>query len=128
MVSAIDSAVSGLAAAGKILEISAQNIANQSSTKTQVNGKTINAPYVPQKVDTVTLSDGAVKAQVSNVNPATVTVPSNNPQSNGTQQVPNVDQAQELVNQQIAANTYKANLKTIKVQENLDKSLLDITS
>ena len=125
MVSAINTAVSGLAAAGKRLEVSANNIANQFSTKSQINGVTVDQPYVAQQVDQVSLTNGGVEAITHDVNPASVTIVDPNGQG-ATEQVPNVNTDQELVNQNIAAYDYKANLKTIKVQDNLDKSLLDI--
>jgi len=73
MVSAINSALSGLHTAGKKLEVSAQKIA-----------------------------------------------------SSPTQKVPQVDVEKELVNQNTAATEYKANLNTIKVANEMQKSLLDI--
>lgn len=127
MVSAINTALSGLAAASTRLEVSANNIANQFSTKSQVNGVTTDQPYVAQQVDQVSLSTGGTQALVHDVNPATVTIADQSGQG-GTTEVPNVNSDEELVNQNIAAYDYKANLKTIKVQDNLDKALLDIIS
>jgi flagellar basal body rod protein FlgC len=125
MVSAINTALSGLIAASTELNVSANNIANQFSTKTNNNGQVTNTPYVPQKVDQVTLSTGGVQAVVNNVNPPTVpTINPNNP--NGVSQLPNVDTAQELVNQQIASESYQANLKTIQIANQTLQSLLDI--
>ena len=129
MTSAIDSALSGLNAATTRIAVNANNIANQFSDQSVVNGQPAVKPFVPQQVDQISLSNGGVLAQVSNVNPATITVPdTSNPQGNGTVQAPNINQDTQLVQLNIAAYDFKANVKEIKVQENLDKSLLDIKS
>jgi len=57
MSSAIDTALSGMAAASRRVEVSAGNIANQQSTATSVNGVTTNKSYIPQ--DVVQISLGA---------------------------------------------------------------------
>lgn len=127
MVSAIDTALSGLKAAGTRLSVAADNIANQSSTKTIKDGQHSDTPYVPKRVDLVSLSNAGVQAQVRDVTPSSVTAPDpNNP--GGTQELPNVDLANELIQMKLASYDFKANIKTIKVQENLQKSLLDIVS
>jgi flagellar basal-body rod protein FlgC len=125
MVSAIESAISGLNAASTRLNVSANNIANQFSTKTNVNGTVIDQPYTPQQVDQVTLSGGGVQAKISNVNPATITV-ADPTSATGLQQLPNVDPAQELVGQIMIAQSYKANLKTIEEANKMLDSLLNI--
>jgi flagellar basal-body rod protein FlgC len=131
MVSSINTALSGLAFAGKRLEAGASNIANQFSTKSKVNGQTVDQPYTPKRVQGVSVEGGGVQSVVTDVTPATTTV--FDPQhpdadANGAVQFPNVDIAAELVNQKIASYDYKANLKTIKVADELHKSLLDILS
>lgn len=118
--SAINIALSGLNAAETRVAVSADNTANQSSTRQLVNGQTVDKPYVPQKVDQVSLQGGGTQARVSDVNPASVTV--------AGQPLPNVDQANEIVQQSLAAYDFKANLKTIKVQDQMQKNLLDIIS
>ena len=120
MVSPINTALSGLSAASRRIAVSADNIANQFSKN-----------YTPKQVDQVSLSGGAVQAIVKDVNPATI--PVFNPldpdaDANGTVQLPNVDLANELVNQTIASYDFKANLQSIKAADNLQKSLLDILS
>jgi flagellar basal-body rod protein FlgC len=129
MVSAINNALSGLFAAGRRLEVSANNIANQFSTKSRIDGETVNTPYIAQQVDQISLSNGGVTTQVRDVDPKTITIPdTNNPEASedGTIQAPNVNLEKELINTLVASYDYKANLKTIKVQKDLDKSLLDI--
>ena len=125
MVSSIDIALSGLNAAGRRLEVSANNLANQFSTKSIVNGQQTDSPYQPQKVDQISLSTGGVITQVNNATPATVTVPDLQG-AGATTEAPAVDQATEIVQQLMASYDFKANLKTIKVQDDLFKSLLDI--
>lgn len=129
MVSAINSALSGLAAAGKRLDTSANNIANEFSTRTNKSGEVTNTPYVPQRVLQVSQETGGTLAKQVDVEPATVTRfdPTNaDVRANGTAVVPNVDVANELIQQKLTSYDFKANLKTIKIQDNLDKSLLDI--
>ncbi|MDE3016960.1 MAG: hypothetical protein KGI29_08605 [Pseudomonadota bacterium] len=120
MATAINAAISGLAAANTRLTVSASNVANQSSTSWIVNGQTVNQSYAPQKVDQASLQSGGVQARVSKANPAGVTVQG--------MQSSNVDTASQMVQQSIAAYDFKANLKTIKVQDQMQKSLLDIIS
>ena len=120
MVSPINSALAGISAATKRLEVSADNIANQFSSN-----------YVPKKVDQVSLSNGAIQSLVKPVNNPTVLVPDPDAPDAGADgfvRLPNVDIANELVNQAIAAYDYKANLKTIQIARKLDESLLDIFS
>ena len=120
MLSPINTALSGLAAANKRIAVSASNIANQFSKD-----------YVPKRVDQVSLSAGAIQSLVRDVEPATVTIfdPSDpDAAPDGSVQFPNVDLANELVNQMIASYDFKANLKSIKVADNIQKSLLDVFS
>lgn len=131
MVNAINSALSGLKAASKRIAVSAQNIANQHSTKTVVNGQVSNTPYIAQRVDQVSLSGGGVQVIARDVNPPSATVfdPDNpDADANGAVAVPNVSLEDEAINQKLASTAYKANLNVIKVQDTLDQSLLDILS
>ena len=125
MVSSINTALLGLSAASKRLEVSANNIANQFSTKSVIDGKTTDAPYKAQRVDQVSLSNGGVLAKVSDANPPTTSASDG---QGGTAQQSNVDPANELIQQNIAAYDFKANLKTIQTQDNILKNLLDIVS
>lgn len=127
MVSAINTALSGLSAATRRLEVSANNIANQNSTQTNTNGEVSNTPFTPQRVDLVSLSNSGVIAQVRNQEPATTQVP-NAESETGLIEVPNVDVARELVEVKLASYDYKANIKVIKTQNELEQNLLDILS
>lgn len=130
MVSSIDASVSGLAAAAKRIEASARNIANQSSTRTKnIDGNVENKPYTPQVVDQVSLSTGGVQATLRDAQrpPVPVYNPSDvAADARGIVQTPNIDTAQEMVNIKLAAQEYKANLKAIKAQDDMQQRLLDI--
>ena len=125
MVSSIDIALSGINSASRRLEVSANNLANQFSTKTLSNGQVSDTPFNALRIDQVSLSGGGVSTQVSNANPATTTLADG---QGGTQEVPNVDTARELIQIKLASYDFKANLKTIEAQDDLLKNLLDIVS
>lgn len=131
MSTAIGSALSGLAAASKRVEVSTSNIANQSSTSTQVNGVTTNQPYIPKDVVQISLGAGGVRAEVRDAETPAVKYydpESNQADSDGFVSAPNVDTAEELVKMQIASYDYKANLKSIKVADRMAQNLLDMLS
>lgn len=118
MISPISSALSGLNAASKRVAVSADNIANQFSKN-----------YVPQRAGQVSLGAGGIQTIVTPINPPTVTVfnPADpDADANGAVQLPNVDVANELANMMVASYDFKANLKSIKVTDKMQQSLLDI--
>lgn len=129
MVSSINVALSGLNAAGTRLGVSANNIANQFSTTTTINGQTQNTPFKPQQVQQTALPGGGVRTQVVDANnPTTQRFAPTDPSAdeNGQVESPNVNLEQEIVNTITAGYDYRANLKVLKVQDNLQQSLLDI--
>ncbi len=129
MSSAINTALSGLAAASRRVEVSAANIANQNSTATSVNGVTTNKSYIPQDVVQISLGAGGVRTEIRDAtNPTTkyYAPESAGADENGLVTAPNVDVAKELVNQQIASYDYKANLKAIKIASGMEQNLLDM--
>ena len=131
MSTAIDSALSGLAVASKRIDIAASNLANQSSTATQVNGVTTNQPYIPKDVVQISLGAGGVRAEVRDAN--NTAVKHHDPESPqadeyGFVATPNVDTAEQLVKMQIASYDFKANLKSIKIADRLQQNLLDMLS
>jgi len=129
MVLPINTALSGLNAAGTRLAVSANNIANQFSTTTSVNGQVQSNPFVPKEVQQTSLPGGGVHADVVDVkNPAVLRFDPNSAQAdeNGLVNSPNVNLEQEIANTIIAGYDYRANLKAFKVNDNLQKSLLDI--
>lgn len=129
--SSIGIAISGLQAAGTRLNNSANNVANISSTTSNVNGERVNEPFQAQQVQQTSLSTGGVQTSLKAVEPATVPVydPENvAADENGVTQYPNVDLEEEVVNQQIAKYDYKANLKVIEKADEMMEDLLDITA
>lgn len=121
--------LSGMNAATARLDNSAKNIANMESTSRIERGETIKAPYQP--TDVVTLSQeagGVITVQKERDN---ATVPVYNPDSadadsEGMVKMPNVDLAQEVAEQKMATYDFKANLKMLKTQKEMDDHLLDI--
>lgn len=133
MISAIQTALSGLLAATKRVEAGASNIANQQTAGSLDDPE--NAPYTPLTVQQETLkgTDGqsfGVKAEFAPRNPAFV--PAYDPDSpfadeNGVIGLPNVDLAEEAVNLTIAKAAYKASLAVIKTADEMQEDLLRIT-
>ncbi len=131
MSTAIGSALSGLSAASKRIEVASSNLANQSSTSTQIGGVTTNKPYIPKDVVQVSLGAGGIRSDIRDVSTPTVKYyDPESPQadSEGLIETPNVDQAEELVKMQIASYDYKANLKSIKIADRMAQNLLDMLS
>jgi flagellar basal-body rod protein FlgC len=131
VISTFNVAVSGLGAAGRRLSVSADNIANQLSTSTRLDGQVLHQPYTPKEVQQVSLQTGGVQSVVRDKTPAKTTVfaPENpDAKPDGTLDLPNVSLEEEAVNMKMATYDYKANLSVIKVQGNMEKNLLDILS
>lgn len=124
MTSAIAIGVSGFNAASDRIKTSANNLANQFSTsQLQQDGQAVDTPYVPQQVQAISQSSGGVTTRTVDKNPATIT----GVNSSGEEvSEPNVDQAEELLELKLASYDAKANLATIRVQNHLQQSLLDI--
>lgn len=130
-IDAINTALSGLYASSKTLAVSANNIANAQSTTSNVNGQTVNQPYVPQAVSQQSVQGGGVSTSLRDVQPASINIfspedPSANEQ--GMVAMPNVNLDQEVANTSLAANTYKANAAVIKRANETFQSLLDVMS
>lgn len=129
MINSVGIPLSGLNAAGKRLESSANNTANQFSTLSTKEGETVKEPYAPTQVDNVSIETGGVNPVVRNINPSSVPVydPENiAANEDGITQYPNVDPEREVIQQKIATYDFKANLNVLKTQDNMMKSLLDI--
>ncbi len=90
-------AVSGMNAAKSRLAVSADNVANANTPD-----------YRAKQVNQASQAEGGVRVQVSQAAAESVSL------------------EQEAVNQQIASYDFKANAKLLRVQQELDKSLLDI--
>ncbi len=131
MVSALNAAVSGYAAATQRLNVIAQNIANAESTQTQVGESILNQPYVPQKLVQTSQETGGVETKSVPISPPTVArFDPNNiaADDNGITQYPNVDQASQLVESKFTLYNAQANLSVIKAQDKMLKSVLNIIS
>ncbi len=115
-------------AASKKVEVSAENIANLSSTGAldPADGP---APYETQV--TVQTSDpvGGVQAEAIPKDPGFVTAyDANSPFANeeGLIGVPNTNLAEEAVNLKTAELAYKANLKTLEAAEEINDELFSL--
>lgn len=132
MMNAISIALSGLSAATKKLNASAANIANLQSTGSLEEGR--QAPFNPltteqtAQTDTEGSPQGVRTEIVPRQNPFVPTFDPDSPfaDENGIIGLPNVNLAEEAVNQIQAELAFKANIATIKTAENLSDELLNI--
>ena len=112
MVDVSSIALSGLYASEQRIAVASDNIANVNTTD-----------FRAKDVVQISQAAGGVSTQVVDRNPATVPVAT----SDGTtEQKPNVSLDQELIQSQTASYGYQANLKVIKTERDMTKSLLDI--
>lgn len=128
MIGAISTALSGLAAASKKVEVGANNIANL-STAGALDPADGPAPYSTQITTQTSNEVGGVVANVTNKDPGFV--PAYSPDSpfankDGLIGVPNTDLAEEAVNLKLAEVAYKANLATLKTAGEMSDELLNI--
>jgi flagellar basal-body rod protein FlgC len=127
-------AASGMNAAMRRQEVSASNVANAlsdgplPSADAAVQAK-YPAAYTPLRVDQVETAGGGTAAVVGNVTPSTVpTYDPGAPFADGRGMVasPNVDLANEAVQQIIARYTFAMNALVVRTYDQMMKSLLDI--
>lgn len=129
-------ALSGLNAASLRLQVSASNVANAQSTGALPNANST-APagspqaYAPLEVVQSASVSGGVQTSVTTVTPSTTAV--FDPQASFANQdglvaAPNVDLAQEFVDQLLASYSYAANAIVLKTDDRMTQSLLDITA
>jgi flagellar basal-body rod protein FlgC len=130
--SVLSIASSGLAAASLRLQVSANNVANALSVgplPDAPNAGNFPSAYVPERVDQVAATGGGTSATVGTVTPSFVpqydpTAPFAN--ANGQVAAPNVDLANEAVQQIVARYAFAANAKVIQTASEMMKTLLDI--
>jgi flagellar basal-body rod protein FlgC len=132
--SVLSIAASGLAAASLRLEVSASNVANSLDTGPLPGTNAANAAnfppaYTPLRVDQTAAADGGTAATMTPISPRFV--PSFEPgapfaDQNGLVAAPNVDLANELVQQIVARYAFAANARVIRVESEMMKTLLDI--
>ncbi|HLG84475.1 MAG TPA: flagellar basal body rod C-terminal domain-containing protein [Bradyrhizobium sp.] len=127
-------ALSGMNAATRRHEVSASNVANVASTGGLPNADgsvPAGAPtaYAPLEVVETANADGGTQTTVTTVTPSTTAV--SDPQApfanqNGLVAAPNVDLAQELINQMMASYSFAANAKVLTADDRMTRTLLDI--
>jgi flagellar basal-body rod protein FlgC len=133
MNSILSNAVSGMLAATRRLEVSAANVANVRSDGALPDAQGNYSPdapraYTPLRVDQVDLATGGTRAVVSEVSPSYVaTFNPSAPYANedGMVASPNVDLADEMIQQLIASYTYAANARVVTSYNQMVKSLFD---
>ncbi len=132
MVSGISAALSGYNAAIAHIDVAASNIANQASTQgIDQTGRTANAPYVPQQVVQSSNATGGVTTGLTPVTPASVSAyDPTNPGANarGMVQAPDVDPTQQRLAATVASYDARANLKSIRLQDEMMRQVLNIVS
>jgi len=132
MMDAVSIAVSGLTAQKQRLGATASNIANISTTG-RVPGADPSAPastvYKPLRTTLTSLGGGGVQATVTpDENGYSVYYDPSSPQAdeNGLVAAPDIDLAAESVDLIETKAAFKANLGVLKVQEEMQDSLLDV--
>ena len=121
-------AVSGLMAASKRLDNSANNVANISSAS---NASTGREAFKPQQVTQTSLATGGVRSGLQASEPSSFAVyqpDSVQADAQGIVNYPNVSLEREVVDQQLAKYDYKANLKVIERTDDMMEDLLNITA
>lgn len=122
-------AISGLNAQQRAVGVYAQNIANAGVTGKINPAAGERKAYEPLDPVSISVDGGGVRSETVPVNPGTVPVydpESPDANSDGLIAVPNVSLEDNLVGMQTAKQLYGANAKVIKVQEEMDKALLNI--
>jgi len=132
--SVLSIALSGMTAAARRLEVSARNVANISSSGPLPDADpaikaSYPAGYVALRVDQAEVAGGGTVANVRPDSPGYV--PSFDPgapyaDAKGMVAAPNVDLADEAVQQLLARESFAANAQVVRTYEQMMKSLLDI--
>ena len=115
MISAIFTALSGLSALQKQLDVTANNVANVNT-----------AGFKKSRATLATASPQGVQARVEQVNIPGPVVLEQTPEGVSLVEQSNVDISEEMVNLLIGKSTYEANLKTLKTADETLGSLLDV--
>ena len=126
MIEAASIALSGLNAAQKRLDVSASNVANANTTGRSESGKPVSLPYRPYQVQQSALPSGGVQTTLREKNPATIVQV--DPSNQQWVDAPNVDMEQEVMDQKMATYDFQANLKVLKAQDAMTRSVLNIIS
>jgi len=125
---------SGMTAAARRLDVSASNVANTASTGTlpDANGAVpagAARAYAPLVLVQTESAGGGPATSVATAKPSTTAV--SDPQApfanaSGLVAAPTVDLSQEMVSQMIASYSFSASAAMMKVDDRLQKTLLDI--
>lgn len=115
MLSAIHSALSGLAAHEKQFEVTAHNVANVNT-----NG------FKKSRTEFVEVTTGGVLPVVQKDESAGPTVLNNSGYSPALVELSNVDLGEETVNQILAQRGFEANLRTLHTADDLLGTILDM--
>jgi flagellar basal-body rod protein FlgC len=129
-------ALSGMNAAARRLQVSASNVANISSTGAlpDADGTVpVGEPraYAPLQLVQTASAGGGTQTSVTTVTPSTIAI--SDPQAsfanqNGLVAAPNDDLILESVSQVIASDSYAANATVMKVDDRMNRMLLNITA
>jgi flagellar basal-body rod protein FlgC len=127
-------ALSGLNAATLRLRVSASNVANAGANGPlpgSANAADFPSAYMPLRVDQFATAGGGTRAIVSARSPATV--PAYDPNApyadaDGIVASPNVDFADELIQQLLARYAFAANAQVVRADARLSAALFDITA
>lgn len=114
MISAIHTALSGMSAFGKQLEVSAHNVANINTDG-----------FKSSRTELVEAQHGGVLPVVQKDDSAGPAVLKDTNQGPRQVELSNVDLGQETVNQIIAQRGFEANLRTLKTADDMLGSILD---
>ena len=115
MLSAIHSALSGLAAFEKEIEVTAHNVANVNT-----NG------FKKSRTEFVSVATGGVLPVVQKDDSAGPTVLNNTGYSPAQVELSNVDLGEETVNQILAQRGFEANLRTLHTADDMLGTILDM--
>ena len=115
MISAIHTALSGLTAFSKQLDVSAHNIANVNTDS-----------FKKQHTTFLEVSTGGVLPVVQKDNSPGPAVMKNTSQGYAPVELSNVDLGEEAVSQIIAQRGFEANLRTLQTADNILGSILDM--
>lgn len=134
MSSILSIAASGAAAAATRLQVSAENVANAGSDgPLPTAGAAVQAQYapayVPRQVDQVATPGGGTSAVVVDVQPGTLAAYAPSApyaDKNGEVATPNVDYANEAVQQATASYSFAMNVEVMRVYAQMMKTLLDV--
>lgn len=128
--SILGSALAGMNAATRHLEVGASNIANSQTVGTPGETGERSAYHALDAVQ-ISGAQNQPEVKVEERNPFTaLTYQPGHPSASeeGYVEVPNVDLATELINNQIAQRSYEANIKSLITYDEMQATILDIKS